>query len=130
VGATVSQKRTNLEAQATQIADFSRARQISFLNRNRQPSRFIQASVARAVGGAAVSDDRMASLVFSNNLSNSAGAEPATRSSEDFFKGRREHRARSVRAACGLCSLSGSSLPPKDPKDQSRCAVLPARRKN
>jgi hypothetical protein len=35
-------------------------------------------------------------------------------------------------AQSGLCSLSGSSLPPKDPKDQSRCAVLPApaRRKN
>jgi hypothetical protein len=37
-------------------------------------------------------------------------------------------KKRAQAAQSGLCSLSGSSLPPKDPKDQSRCAVLPARR--
>jgi hypothetical protein len=37
-------------------------------------------------------------------------------------------KKRAQAALRGLCSLSGSSLPPKDLKDQSRCAVLPARR--
>jgi hypothetical protein len=37
-------------------------------------------------------------------------------------------KKRAQTAQSGMCSLSGSSLHPNDPKDQSRCAVLPARR--
>jgi hypothetical protein len=39
-------------------------------------------------------------------------------------------KKRAQAAQGDLCSISGCSLHPKDPKDQSRCAVLQARREN